>query len=282
MVTLPKPNGGFRWTQINDLDALVCTALEPFAFHFFTSRRWKLGERTQASVDGWKDVALAARVGIEHVGRLHQVHGADAVTYKRGEGVPGGGPPTADIAMTDDPAVAVAVQTADCLPLLIADRQRGAVAAAHAGWRGLVAQVPAVTIGRMSADFGTNPGDVLVAAGPAIGACCYEVGEDVRAAFADSGFSSAQLERWFSPEPLALSPANPPMASLSPTRRPGHWFFDGWSCVREQLESAGVPAGQIFIASLCTASHDAVMCSYRRDGAAAGRLAAVIRPGLGS
>ena len=71
---------------------------------------------------------------------------------------------------------------------------------------------------------------------------------------------------------------NPPMRMLPPARRPNHWFFDGWSCVREQLESAGVPGDQIFNADLCTASHEAVFCSYRRDGAIAGRMAGVIRP----
>jgi YfiH family protein len=288
MVTLPKPNGAFRWTQPFDSRsdralaqgeiALVCDALEPFAHHFFTTRQWKLGERRDDSVNGWQDVALRAGVGPEHLGRLRQVHGADAVTYKRGEAVPGGEVPTADIAITDDPAVAVAVQTADCLPILFVDRQRGAVAAAHAGWRGLAARVPSVTIGRMAADFGTNPGDLLVAAGPAIGACCYEIGEEVRSAFANGGFTVPQLERWFSKDPLTLA-GNPSMKTLPSARRPNHWFFDGWACVREQLESAGVPAGQIFLSDLCTASHEATLCSYRRDGKVAGRIAGVIRPG---
>jgi copper oxidase (laccase) domain-containing protein len=66
------------------------------------------------------------------------------------------------------------------------------------------------------------------------------------------------------------------MAALPSTRRAGHWFFDAWSCVRDQLEDAGVPGTQVFLADLCTASHDA-FCSYRRDGAIAGRMAAVIR-----
>ena len=256
----------------------MCDALEPFAHHFFTTRQWKLGERTGDPVNGWQDVALSARVGPEYFARVHQVHGADAVTYKRGGAVPGGTIPTADIAITDDPAVAVAVQTADCLPILFVDRQRGAVAAAHAGWRGLAARVPSVTIGRMAADCGTNPWDLLVAAGPAIGACCYEVGEDVRAAFAAAGFTSPQLDRWFTPNPLVLA-GNPSMKTLPPARRAGHWFFDGWSCVREQLEEAGVPGGQIFLSTLCTASHEATLCSYRRDGKVAGRIAGVIRPG---
>jgi len=260
---------------------LVCEPLAPFAHHFFTTRAWKLGERTPESADGWLDVAQAANVRIDHFGRLQQVHGRDVVTYKAGEGAPGGAMPTADIAITDDPAIAVAVQTADCLPLLFVDRQRGAVAAAHAGWRGLVARVPEVTVGRMAADFGTNPGDLLVAAGPAIGACCYEVGEDVRRAFANAGFDAASLERWFLRDPLTL-PDNPPMKAVPGIRRPGHWFFDGWACVREQLETAGVPPGQIFVANVCTASHEAACCSYRRDGASAGRMAAVVRPGLTS
>ena len=304
MVTSPKPHGAFRWTQIpfdsrdhalaqgpfdsrsdralaqgKEMSVLVCEPLEPFAHHFFTTRSWRIGERTADAADGWKDVAAAAHVGPNHFGRLHQVHGRDVVVYKRDERVPDGAMPTADIAITDDPAIAVAVQTADCVPLLLVDRQRGAVAAAHAGWRGLAAQVPSATIGRMGSGFGTDPRDLLVAAGPSIGACCYEVGEDVRAAFADAGFTSAQLGRWFSPEPLALSPANPPMKSLPAARRKGHWFFDGWSCVRDQLEAAGVPPGQIFLSDLCTASHEAAFCSYRRDGKVAGRMAGVIRPG---
>src|SRR5438105_2548103 len=183
MVTLPKTNGAFRWVQLgpgSPKSALVCAALQPFARHFFTTRGWQLGERTPEPVNGWKDVALAAEVGVEHFGRLHQVHGADVVTYKKGQSVPGGVTPRADIALTDDPAVAVAVQTADCLPILIADRQTHAVAAAHAGWRGLAARVPLVAIERIRRDLGSRVDDLVVAIGPAIGACCYEVGEDVR------------------------------------------------------------------------------------------------------
>src|SRR6266496_4317585 len=96
MVTLPKPNGGFRWAQPFDVAqgkpfdvaqgtrALVCDALEPFARHFFTTREWRLGDRAIESTDGWKDVALAAKVGVERLGHLQQVHGADAVTYRKG------------------------------------------------------------------------------------------------------------------------------------------------------------------------------------------------------
>lgn len=277
MVTLPKPNDGFHWTQLSGGPALVCDALAPFAPHFFTTRAWHLGERTSADVtDGWTEVAAAARVDAAHLGRLHQVHGADVVSYKKGGPAPGAAPPQADIVLTDDPSMVVAIQTADCVPVLIGDRRTNAVAAAHAGWRGLAARVPAIAIERMVRECGSDVRDLVVAAGPAIGACCYEVGEDVRTRFAQAGFSSAELTRWFRSAPAVLS-GNPPMPAVA-TARPGHWFFDGWACAREQVELAGVPGDQIFVAGLCTASH-ASFCSYRRDGAGAGRLAAAIRPG---
>src|SRR5882672_1049059 len=117
MVTLPKPNDGFHWAQPFDAApgkvALVCDALEPFAEHFFTTREWRLGDRTPDNADGWMEIALAAGVGVEHFGRLHQVHGADAVTYKKGESRPGGVVPKADVALTDDPEITLAIQTAD-------------------------------------------------------------------------------------------------------------------------------------------------------------------------
>jgi hypothetical protein len=276
MVTLPKPNGGFRWVQLEAGPGLMCEALQPVAAHFFTTRSWRIGERTTAAEGGWEEVAAAAHVDIARLGRLHQVHGAAAATYKKGGAGPAGAPPHADIVLTDDPSIAVGVHTADCLPILIVDRRTHAVAAAHAGWRGLAARVPAVAVDRIATDFGSRVDDLLVAVGPAIGACCYEVGEDVRVAFAQAGFVSGEIDRWCRARPSSLED-NPPMRTLPATRRPDHWFFDGWSCVREQLESAGVPGDQIFIADLCTASHEAAFCSYRRDGPIAGRMAAVMR-----
>jgi hypothetical protein len=278
MVTLPKPNDGFHWTQLSGKPVLVCDALEPFAAHFFTTREWRLGDRTPESRDGWDEVAEAADVDAWHLGRLHQVHAADAVTYKKGGPIPGGVVPAADIVLTDDPSVAIAVQTADCLPILIVDRETGAVAAAHAGWRGLARGVPTKAVIRLTfgSGFDGRPRNLLVAVGPAIGACCYEVGEEVRARFADGWLAEGEsLDKWFRAEPAKL-PTNPPMRTLVTTRRTDHWFFDTWTCVRDQLEDVGVPRDQIFIADLCTASHDA-FCSYRRDGAMAGRTAGVIR-----
>src|SRR5205085_8247519 len=117
--------------------------------------------------------------------------------------------------------------------------------------------------------------DLLVAAGPSIGACCYEIGPDVYDAFAAAGFGAADLRRWFFEEPQP-SVANPSMPLPPP--RAGHRFFDGWACVRASLEAEGVPPAHIFLANLCTASHPDLLPSYRRDGIRAGRIAAAIRP----
>jgi copper oxidase (laccase) domain-containing protein len=128
----------------------------------------------------------------------------------------------------------------------------------------------------MATEFESRAEDLFVAIGPAIGACCYEVGEDVRSRFIEAGSGADEIARWFL-RGAKPSPRNPSMPSLTPAR-PDHWFFDGWRCAREQLLTAGVPGSQIFTADCCTASHAGAFCSYRRDGAGTGRQAAVIRP----
>lgn len=182
-----------------------------------------------------------------------------------------------DIIVSNNPALAIAVQSADCVPILIADRATGAVAAAHAGWRGLSVRVPAAAVASLVREFGSRKKDLTAAVGPAIGACCYEVGRDVLERFVRTGFTGDQIERWFKPLP-APTARNPSMPSLSGKPRSDHWYFDGWASAAEQLKMVGVPEGQIFVAGLCTASHPDWLCSYRRDGSPAGRLAAVIRP----
>ena len=223
--------------------------------------------------EGWAEVAAVLGVDPENLARLRQVHSASVVTAR-----PGGwaSRPEADIVIARDAAVAVAVQVADCVPLLIADRRTGVVAAAHAGWRGLAARVPEVVVGALVDQFDSRPSDLVVAIGPSIGACCYEVGADVRDAFATAGFGARELANWFfsDPQPSAVNPA---MAAVSRARRDTHWFFDGWSAARYQLERAGVSTDRIHVAALCTASHPDLFCSYRRDGHPAGRMAASIR-----
>jgi polyphenol oxidase len=222
-------------------------------------------------------VAAAVGVAPNALARLRQVHGVAAVRGIRNSAAsPPALLPEADIVIVGDAGVAGAVQVADCVPLLLADRARGVVAAVHVGWRGLAARGPRAALDALAQSFDTRPEDVVAALGPSIGACCYEVGPDVRATFSANGFSDEAIARWFLRQPAALE-GNPVMPRVeSSTRRPEHWFFDGWASAADQLRGGGVPEGQIFIPRLCTASHPELYCSYRRDGAPSGRLAAAI------
>jgi YfiH family protein len=271
---LPHPDDRFRWVQSPGGPALVCRALEPVAAHLFTTRQWQLGSAPAGHRDdAWADVAAAMGVASHCLSRAHQVHGATVIAQPgRDARMPEG-----DIIIGIDAAFALAIQVADCVPLLVADRRTRAVAAAHAGWRGMAAGVPHLTVAALGREFGSRPEDLIAAIGPSIGACCYEVGADVRSAFATAGFDDRDIDRWFTVAPQP-SETNPSMPGLSHARRPDHWFFDGWAATRHQLERAGVPASQIHAASLCSASHPQAFCSYRRDGRAAGRMAAAIRP----
>ncbi len=273
MFTPVKPSDAFEWVQAAGGPALVCRPLAAVARHVFTTRGWRLGERGTSGDAGWQDVAGAMQVDAGHLVRVRQVHGAAAIRAY--------GPATsplseADILVTEDPSIALAVQIADCVPLLIADRRTGAVAAVHAGWRGLAEGAPIAAIEQMRAQFSSRALELVAAIGPAIGPCCYEVGDEVRERVAARFL--ADVDRWFRPDP-ARSARNPSMAQVSGGRA-HRWFFDCWRAARDQLRDAGVPVRQIHVAALCTASHPDVFCSYRRDGHAAGRMAAAIRRGM--
>jgi YfiH family protein len=258
----PQPSGGFEWVQAAGGLALVCGALRRYADHLFTTREWALGSRAQALDEDWQRVAFALDVEPARLARMHQVHGSAVVVRRDADAPrsPGEPLPDADILISDDPSRALAIQTADCVPVLIADRVTGAVAAAHAGWRGLAAGVPGVTVAALAREFGSAPADLIAAIGPSISAERYEVGQDVRSRFLTAGFSAEEIGRWF-----------------QPGVRPEHWLFDGAGSTHDQLEAAGLPPGSIHSSGLCTATYLDLFCSYRRDGAGAGRIAAAIR-----
>src|SRR4051812_44136212 len=124
MFTLPKPSDGFEWVQLPAGPALVCRPLERYASHLFTTRAWRLGVSSTAThADAWHEVAAAMAVDIPRLARLRQVHGAAVVTYPRGAPIPVDVLPHADIVISDEPDVALAVQTADCVPVVMIDRR---------------------------------------------------------------------------------------------------------------------------------------------------------------
>ena len=194
-----------------------------------------------------------------------QVHGREVVVVRAGTAVPDPRP-EADVLISDAPGIAIAVRAADCVPLLMADRARGVVAAVHAGWRGTSARAAVAAVDALAHEFGTRPADLVVAIGPSIGACCYEVRPDLVDAFAAAGHERYLIDRWF---------VSPPPARGSRDRAP--LTLDVVMANTDQLILAGVPENQIFACGLCTAMHLEVLTSYRREKEKAGRIAGVIR-----
>lgn len=120
----------------------------------------------------------------------------------------------------------------------------------------------------LAREYGVRPGDLMVAIGPGIGSCCYEVGSDLVDAFAAAGHARHLIDRWF------LAPAPPRGSRERPRLR-----LDLAGANRDQLILAGIDEARIHVCGLCTAMHLDVLTSYRAEGAGAGRLAAVIVAG---
>ena len=188
--------------------------------------------------------------------------------------------PRADALLAREPGVLLAVQAADCVPILLADTVSHAVAAVHAGWRGTLARAVLKTVGRMRLEFGTQPADLVAAIGPSIGRCCYEVGPEVAQAFLAQFAGAAE---WFDgPFERLCQGAEPnflPWLSMAP---PGHdppperVQLDLRATNRWQLLDAGVPARNIATSAICTACRPDLLFSYRREGPETGRQAGVI------
>jgi YfiH family protein len=176
--------------------------------------------------------------------------------------------PEADVLVSNAADAAIAVRAADCVPVLIADRATGAVAAVHAGWRGTCAGAVTAAIGALREAFGSSPADLVAAVGPSIGVCCYEVGPELVDAFAAAGYERYLIDRWFTSTP-------PPRGS----RERNPLRLDVAGANRDQLVLAGVPEDQVHLSGLCTAMHLDVLTSYRVEKQTAGRLVAAIKAG---
>ena len=280
-MTLPPVPAGFYWTHEPWGAALRCRALEAIAQHLFTTRQLRL-----PSAEAWQTLAPSLGIEADSFLTLNQVHGREIVPIHRGI-EPGAlrslqdHRPDADGLASDAPDVALVVRAADCLPLLMADRRTGAVAAVHVGWRGTAARAAVAAIDMLGREFGSRPVDLVVAIGPAIGACCYEVGTELVDAFAAAGHERYLIDRWFlAPSPPrgsfrpALSGVEGP--SLSGVEGP-KLRLDLPGANRDQLVLAGVSEENIHVAGLCTAMHLDILTSYRAEREQAGRIAGVIR-----
>jgi YfiH family protein len=188
--------------------------------------------------------------------------------------------PRGDAAITRTRGLLLAVQAADCIPVLLVDPQHRVVAAVHAGWRGTLERIVAKTLGRMRAAVDTRPTRVVAALGPGIGGGCYVVGSEVAQAYA-SQFTQAR--EWFDgPFDRLAADAEPNPLKWLKMAPPGHdppppcVRLDLIAANRWQLLNAGVQASNIVSSALCTACRTDLLFSYRREGRHTGRLMAVV------
>ena len=192
-------------------------------------------------------------------------------------------PLAGDGLITATPGLLLGVLTADCLPIVIADRKTRAVGVFHAGWRGTLKRIVEKGIGEMRRYFGTDPRNISAAIGPSVQGCCYKVGEEVRLKFESQFAYAGELFR----EVKESDPVREryPLLFLT-ARAPGHSelpvniFLDLVEANRRQLIAAGVPAKSIDSSFPCTACHTGQLFSHRAEHGVTGRMLAVagIRP----
>ncbi|HTY58839.1 MAG TPA: peptidoglycan editing factor PgeF [Bacteroidota bacterium] len=172
-----------------------------------------------------------------------QVHGTAVLNVDR----PGEYPGT-DALITGTPGLFLCVSVADCVPILLFDPLRNAVAAVHAGWRGSAAGIVTAAVQAMETEFGTIPASIIASIGPSASQCCYKVGEEVASQF---------------------PPACVRMVEGVP-------YVDLKGANRGQLLAAGLRAENIELSPYCTISEPALLHSFRRDGQKSGRMMGVI------
>jgi YfiH family protein len=216
---------------------------------------FNLGNRYAADGDAPQTVArnretLVALAGLPSPPRwLRQVHGIDVLRFDAPhDGDPDAEEPVADAAVTSTPDTVLAIQTADCLPVVFAAEAGDEVGAVHAGWRGLAAGVLEATVAAMR----TPPSRLVAWLGPAAGPQTYEIGEEVRAAFVDR---------------------DPGAAAAFVATRPGHWRADLYALARRRLAAIGLD--RVHGGGLCTIADPQRFFSHRRD-VRTGRMATLI------
>jgi polyphenol oxidase len=217
---------------------------------------------------------------------LRQIHSSVLVLRDLNMGNPGPAeagapqrPLKGDGLMTSEPGLLLGIQTADCIPVLVADRRRKAVAAFHAGWRGTVRRIVENGVGRMRLEFGSRAEDLVAAIGPGVGQCCYAVGEEVLSEFESQFTYGPELFREVdSSDPV---PTRHPMMFMT-RRAPGHTspgsgiHLDLIEANRRQLLAAGLQPGAIQVVGACTNCHPELFFSHRGSQGRCGRMMSVI------
>lgn len=196
----------------------------------------------------YDQIVTAQQVHGDHIALVEGEHkGMGAKSYDTSIG-------ETDALITNTPGLPLMLFFADCVPVLIADPIHKAVGISHAGWKGTVAKIAQKTVLKMKEHFGSKPSDCLVAIGPSIGPCCYEVDEIV------INQLKIQFDCW--------------KQLVEPWKN--RWKLNLWAANRVQLKQIGVPDDNIFESGVCTSCSTELFFSHRAEKGNTGRIGAVV------
>ncbi len=223
--------------------------------HAFTTRLNGLGARNSGfkAPDDWNKVGDVFGISADRIITVNQVHGEDVVRVDD-QNFRGVKTVQADAMITDARGLAIGVETADCVPILLVDPATPAVAAVHAGWRSTVKMIVRKSVERMREEFGSDPARMIAAIGPAIGPECYEVDEPVMGPVREA-FSVWQ--------------------EVAAPRDNGRWSLDLSKANRIELVQAGLSEMNVHALGMCTSCRRDLFYSFRAEGRT-GRMLSVI------
>ncbi len=243
--------------KVRNDDLLSIPALDKATgmIHAFTTRQGGMGARKDGGKhpDDWEAVARAFGICIDRVVTVDQVHGENIVTVDD-LNVLDVRTVHADAMITAVPGIAVGIETADCVPVLLFDPKKPAVAAVHAGWKSTVKKIVQKAVHRMHEEFGSDPTRLIAAIGPAIGPECYEVDEHVMGKVRDA------FSFW---------------NEVSTPRGDDHWSLDLLKANKLELLQIGLAEQNVHALGLCTSCRRDLFYSYRAEGRT-GRILSVI------
>jgi len=244
-------DGGFRLERLTNgwLAGRFAARAAIGVAHLVTTRQGPEVQRVRHD-PGEAGREIARVLDLEDAAFLEQVHGGGVLV-----GEQGGCAGFADGLVTASEGLALVGKSGDCPIVLIGDRRGRAVGFAHASWRATVAGITPAVVRRM-ADLGCERSELVACICPSAGPCCYEVGEEVRAAVIEG--IGPHAEAFFRP---------------GPTGKP---HLDLWHANTDALIRAGVPSQSIHVSGVCTLCRNDLFPSHRREGNAAGRFAAVV------
>ncbi len=250
-----KKKAGSSKARADGFVSIPALDTETKMLHAFTTRKGGLGARHNCSrhPDDWSAVASAFGVSLDRVVTVNQVHGENIVTVDD-LNVRDVRTVHADAMITAVPGLAIGVETADCVPVLLFDPMKPAVAAVHAGWRSTVKKIVQKAVHRMHEEFGSEPSQLIAAIGPAIGSECYEVDEPVMGPVREA------FSFW---------------KEVSTSRGKELWRLDLVKANTIELMQVGLQKKNIHSLGMCTSCRKDLFYSFRSEGMT-GRMLSVI------